>query len=71
MITMEVPCQYGWICPQCHRVYSPWQGQCLYCGGMEVVTTQGNTTPPLTSIPTPNIEVAKDRMHITYATETV
>ena len=71
MITMEAPHQYGWICPQCHRVYSPWQSQCLYCGGMEVVTTQGNTTPPLTSIPMPNTEVVKDRMHITYATETV
>lgn len=24
--------QYGWICPKCSRVYSPYTCMCLYCG---------------------------------------
>ncbi len=23
--------QYGWICPKCGRVYSPFTHMCLYC----------------------------------------
>lgn len=26
---------YGWICPKCGRVYSPFTQMCLYCGGIQ------------------------------------
>lgn len=35
--------QYGWICPKCGRVYSPFTQMCLYCGKQDITTTAPNT----------------------------
>lgn len=29
----EVTPMYGWVCPTCKRVYSPFTTMCPYCGG--------------------------------------
>lgn len=34
-----VPCQQGWVCPKCGRVYSPSTAMCFYCGGLVFATT--------------------------------
>lgn len=34
----------GWVCPVCHRVYSPSWPFCTVCGNQEVVTTTNVTT---------------------------
>lgn len=36
--------EYGWVCPQCGRVYSPWTSMCLYCGGGSWTITCGPQT---------------------------
>jgi uncharacterized OB-fold protein len=29
---LKTPKQFGWICPRCGRVYTPWRPKCDYCG---------------------------------------
>lgn len=31
--------QYGWICPKCGRVYSPFTSMCPYCGNADFKIT--------------------------------
>lgn len=31
--TSTVTPMYGWVCPTCRRVYSPFTTMCPYCGG--------------------------------------
>lgn len=56
--------QQGWVCPCCHRVYSPSTPMCLYCVPGRVVT-QPNTLNPNTDfyignpIPTSNVIYCK------------
>ena len=41
------PQQYGWICPKCGKVYSPWTSQCFCCGGgsWTITCNSGTGTP--------------------------
>jgi uncharacterized OB-fold protein len=43
----------GWVCPICHRVYSPITPMCYYCGGEQKTITY--TTSP------EDIETAKTK----------
>ena len=35
----------GWECPKCHRIYSPSQYMCPYCGGNQRIINSPKTTP--------------------------
>lgn len=37
--SFSAPQAYGWVCPKCGRVYSPYTTMCIYCGG------NSNTVP--------------------------
>lgn len=44
---------YGWICPKCGRVYSPFTQMCLYCGGIQenniIYSTTSQSSNPKTN----------------------
>ncbi len=33
----------GWQCPQCERVYSPWQYECFHCNNDKPTTVVAST----------------------------
>ena len=35
----------GWECPKCHRIYSPSQNMCPYCGSNQRIINSPTTTP--------------------------
>lgn len=32
----------GWVCPKCHRVYSPYTTKCEHCGGTSESLSHNN-----------------------------
>jgi len=58
MAEFGMPRQYGWICPTCGRVYSPWTHKCDECGGPTITTTNIDwVKSPSTTIPIQGWEV--------------
>ena len=47
MAQMESPQQYGWICPKCGAVMSPWFHTCVNCLGSTStnITSCASTSP--------------------------
>lgn len=39
MINENIGVPQGWVCPICHRVYSPMTPMCYYCGGEQKTIT--------------------------------
>lgn len=64
---MTTPIQYGWVCPTCHRVYSPNTIMCFDCPQkMAAITTtvqckqDPGTFTPRTTEPTEPIRSTED-----------
>ena len=34
----KIGASQGWQCPQCQKIYSPWQYECLYCNNQKPET---------------------------------
>lgn len=53
--------QYGWVCPQCKRTYSPYTNMCLYCNNVSVPMVNGvNISTTGVTIPTTNASISGD-----------
>lgn len=48
---MQFKGQYGWVCPVCGRVLSPWTPECPCKGNPQWTTSTGTSITSTTSTP--------------------